>query len=217
MSSTAQQSFVAVDDSFSNVTPSVIHFVFTLVAQTFVFGVYTLLLCLSTRLLLKRGLEIRANRVMLSLTLFMYILSIGYWAFFIVYAVDLLRAHINVAAKPLSDHDEITRWLPLVNSIAMIIFVLSDGVLIWRAWAIGQRQLRKYLWFSMGFLGLAAVAVVLAISFRMASFFKKQRIHIVLLGVLSGLQPVSDRGGCRSCMATSPNTEQNIYGQRKRE
>ncbi|KAF8199806.1 hypothetical protein K438DRAFT_667941 [Mycena galopus ATCC 62051] len=166
MSSPAQTSFVAADLTGSNVEPIVTQFVFDLVAQTLVFGVYTLLLCLSVRMLFKRGLKMRANMVMLCVVLFTYLLSAGYWVYTVVYAADLLRAHINVAATPIST-DEITEWLSLFSAVAMINFILTDGVIIWKARVICQRQLRKYLWISTGFLVLTAVAVAATISLIM--------------------------------------------------
>jgi hypothetical protein len=66
------------------------------------------------------GLKVRPNGVKLFLILFMCLLSAGYWAYTVVYAAHLLRAHLNVAALSLSDHDGITQWLPLANAIAML-------------------------------------------------------------------------------------------------
>ncbi|KAF7376474.1 hypothetical protein MSAN_00063100 [Mycena sanguinolenta] len=169
MASPAQRSFVSVaaGDSLKDVVPIVIQFVFGLVAQTFVFGAYTLLICLSTRMLRKRGLKAWDNRAMLMIILFMYLLAAGYWASTIAFTADLLRAHVNVTAVFITGRDEIIQWLPLFNAIALINFIISDGVVIWKARAICQHQLKKYLWISMGFLVLAAIAVVLTISFIM--------------------------------------------------
>ncbi|KAF7364757.1 hypothetical protein MVEN_00345600 [Mycena venus] len=149
----------------------IMYVVFDLVAQTFAFGVYTLLLCLSTRMLLKRGLKTQANRIMLFITLFMYLLSAAYWGYTIVYVANLLRSHIDVPLKSLPNHDKISKWIPLLNAIVMINFVLSDGVVLWRAWVITPptRKMRKYLWVTMCFVALTAIAVALIIAFRIVA------------------------------------------------
>ncbi|KAJ7347014.1 hypothetical protein DFH08DRAFT_207968 [Mycena albidolilacea] len=161
------------EDALGDVSPRVIQFVFDLVAQTFVFGLYTLLLCLAIRMLLRAGLKVRPNGVKLFLILFMCLLSAGYWTYTVVYAAHLLRAHLNVATLSLSDHDGITQWLPLANAIAMLNFALTDGVIIWIAWALCHRQLRKYLWISIGLLAMTVAAVVVTISFRMVPLLLK--------------------------------------------
>ncbi|KAF8199827.1 hypothetical protein K438DRAFT_668354 [Mycena galopus ATCC 62051] len=150
----------------------VLYVVFDLVAQTFVFGVYTLLFCLSTRMLLKRKFKTQVVKIMLFITLFMYLLSSAYWTYTIVYAADMLRQHIDVPPEPLPDHDRICEWYPMLNAFIMINFVLSDCVVVWRAWVIAQRRLRKYLWVTMGLVALTAIAVALTIAFRIVAFIQ---------------------------------------------
>ncbi|KAF7357734.1 hypothetical protein MVEN_00819300 [Mycena venus] len=92
----------------------------------------------------------------------MYLLSAAYWGYTIVYVANLLRLHIDVPLKPLPDHDEFSKWFPLLNAIVMINFVLSDGVVLWRAWVITPptRKMRKYLWVTMCFVALTASMIV---------------------------------------------------------
>ncbi|KAJ6498898.1 hypothetical protein C8R45DRAFT_97506 [Mycena sanguinolenta] len=143
----------------------VMYVVFDLVAQTFVFGIYTFLFCLSTRVLIKRKLKTRANKIMLFVTVFMYLLSTAYWAYIIVYAADLLR-HKDVP------QDEITHWFPMVNAVVMINFVISDCVVFWRAWVISHRRLRKYLWITLVLVALTTIAVVATIAVRAIAFIQ---------------------------------------------
>jgi len=143
------------------------------IAQTFFFGVYTLLMSLSTRMLVKRGLKNRTNKIMLLVTLFMYLLSAAFWSYGVVYAADKVQAQIEMTSQSsIPDHDNITQWSPLFNAVVMINFVLSDGVVVWRAWVISHRDLRKYLWVTMGFLALTAVAVFVLIGFRITAFIQ---------------------------------------------
>ncbi|KAJ7267546.1 hypothetical protein B0H12DRAFT_1097607 [Mycena haematopus] len=174
MSSTSQEPLAAAQVSESG--ENVPYVVFDLMAQTFVFGLYTLLFCLSTRTLLKRKSKTRVNRIMLLATVFMYLLSAAYWAYTIVYAADLLHRHIDVL-EPLGGHDEISHWLTMLNAIVMINFVISDCVVFWRAWAISHHSLRNYLWVTMGLVILTAVAVGLTIAFRTVAFLQSPTNH----------------------------------------
>ncbi|KAJ7105421.1 hypothetical protein C8R43DRAFT_1046821 [Mycena crocata] len=152
---------------------TLMYVVFDLVVQTFFFGVYTLLIYLSTRMLLKRGLKARSNRVMLTLTLFMYLLSTGYLAYSVAYVVRRMQVYVNNApfeTIQIPAHGEITTWSPVFNSIILVNYVLSDGVVVWRAWVICNRRLRKYLWITTVFLVLTAIGVGLTIGFRIAAF-----------------------------------------------
>ncbi|KAJ6527639.1 hypothetical protein B0H19DRAFT_860878, partial [Mycena capillaripes] len=47
-------------------------------------------------------------------------------------------------------------------------YVLSDGVVVWRAWVICLRNQRKYLWITIVFLALTAITVGLIIAFKIA-------------------------------------------------
>ncbi|KAJ7745451.1 hypothetical protein DFH07DRAFT_924707 [Mycena maculata] len=163
--------------SFSSVGEGLIYDVVGLVAQTFVFGLFTILISLSTRMLLKRGLRTLTNWVILFLTVYMYLLASAYWGYCIAVVVDRMLAFI--AAPPsargtiqVPDHDNVTKWSPLFNAVALINYVLSDGVVVWRAWIICQRRLRKYLWIAIVFLMLTATSVFLTIGFRGAAFMQ---------------------------------------------
>ncbi|KAJ6521951.1 hypothetical protein DFH09DRAFT_212861 [Mycena vulgaris] len=172
--------------------------VFGLVVQTFFFGVYTLLMSLSSRMLLKRGLKTRTNWVMFLITLFMYILSALYYGYSVTYAVDSMHTYIHDAplnlVNPSPAHNETTKWSPVFNAIVLVNYILSDGIVCWRAWLIGQRTFRKYLWFAIAFLVLTAVAVFLTIGFRITAYiqspignlpdgFLKQGIDILQISV----------------------------------
>ncbi|KAJ7141386.1 hypothetical protein C8R44DRAFT_974912 [Mycena epipterygia] len=149
----------------------VMYFIFGLVVQTFFFGVYTVLIWLSTRMLLKRKLKTTVNRVMFGITTFMYLLSAAYWAYSVADGVDRMYEFIGLAVNPfkfLPDHTQVTQWSPLFNAVTLINYVLSDGVVVWRAWIICLRNHRKYLWITIFFLALTAITVALTIAFRIA-------------------------------------------------
>jgi hypothetical protein len=140
---------------------------------------------------------------MLLVTLFMYLLSAAFWSYSVVYAADKVQAQIDLTSKSsIPAHDNITQWSPLFNAVVMINvrlsfpllsicihyltmisqFVLSDGVVVWRAWVISHRDLRKYLWVTMGFLVLTArmsVVYLAAQSFKVVNFSRRLRLDRV--------------------------------------
>ncbi|KAJ7320916.1 hypothetical protein DFH08DRAFT_789132 [Mycena albidolilacea] len=168
-------------EDFHTAGRGVMYCFFGLVVQTFFFGVYTILIWMSTRMLLERSLKTRVNQVMFGITTFMYLLSAAYWAYSVADAVDQMREYIALAVDPFRarfDHTEVTKWSPLFNAITLINCVLSDGVVVWRAWIICRRNHRIYLWITTVFLALTALTVSLTIIFRIANLVVSPIDHL---------------------------------------
>ncbi|KAJ6498955.1 hypothetical protein C8R45DRAFT_1125831, partial [Mycena sanguinolenta] len=152
---------------------TVMYYMFGLVVQTFFFGAYTILIWLSTRRLLERKLNTRVNQVMFGITTFMYLLSVAFWAYSVAEGADRMYQYIALAIHPFQsvpDHSAVTEWSPIFNALTLINYVLSDGVVVWRAWIICVRNHRKYLWITIGLLAVTAMSVLLTIIFRIAAF-----------------------------------------------
>ncbi|KAF7315672.1 hypothetical protein MIND_00082800 [Mycena indigotica] len=148
-----------------------IYFSVGVLLQTLFFGVYTLLIFLSTRMLLERKLNTRVNRVMFGLTVFMYLMTAGYWVYSVADVVDRIQGLTSLGKNPSKiqpAHTLVTMWSPLFNSFMLLNYVISDGVVVWRAWIICLRSHRKYLWITVFFLVATSVQVLLIISFRIA-------------------------------------------------
>ncbi|KAJ7909448.1 hypothetical protein B0H13DRAFT_2330390 [Mycena leptocephala] len=145
----------------------IMYYVFGLVVQTFFFGLYTVLIWLSTRMLLERKLNSRVNKVMFGITTFMYLLSAAYWAYSVADGVDRMYEFIGVAVNPSKVtfvHTEVTKWSPLFNAATLINRWSS------RLEGVGYmlRNHRKYLWITIVFLALTAITVTLIIAFKVA-------------------------------------------------
>ncbi|KAJ7745445.1 hypothetical protein DFH07DRAFT_833646 [Mycena maculata] len=150
---------------------SLIYFSVGLVIQTFFFGLYSVLIFLSTRMLLQRKLNTRVNQVMFGITTFMYLLSAAYWGYNVADEFDRIYQFINLALHPseiIPDHTAVTQWSPLWNAVTLLNYCLSDGVVVWRAWIICLRNHRKYLWITIVFLGITTLTVIATIAFRIA-------------------------------------------------
>ncbi|KAJ7105424.1 hypothetical protein C8R43DRAFT_1046827 [Mycena crocata] len=158
-----------------NAGTTVMYHIFGLVVQTFFFGVYTILIWLSTRMLLQRKLTSTVNKVLFGVTTFMYLLSACYWAYSVADGVDRMYHYIALAENPSSfvpDHTSVTQWSPLFNAVTLINYVLSDAVVVWRAWVICLRNHRKYLSVAIVFLVLTVVTVTLTIGIRIANLIQ---------------------------------------------
>ncbi|KAF7376490.1 hypothetical protein MSAN_00064900 [Mycena sanguinolenta] len=150
----------------------VLFYLIGLVVQTFFFGAYTILIWLSTRMLLGRKLNARVNQVMFGITIFMYLLSAAHWMFSVADEVDRMRQYIAEAVDPslpIPDQTRTGQWYPLFNALTLINYVLSDGVVVWRARIICVENRRKYMWITMGFLAVTSLSVTLTIAFRVAN------------------------------------------------
>jgi len=118
---------------------------------------------------------------MFAITLFMYLLSAAYWAYNIADGVDRMNGFISVAVNPFQrtfDHTRVTEWSPLFNAVTLINYVLSDGVVVWRAWVVCLRNHRKYLWVTMFFLSVTAITVALTIAFQIVSLVQAPFINL---------------------------------------
>ncbi|KAJ6594341.1 hypothetical protein B0H19DRAFT_1095054 [Mycena capillaripes] len=146
---------------------SVTHYGYGLVAQTLVFGIYSVLIFLSTRMLLQRGFKIKINLIMFAITSFMYLLSAGYWIFSCAFVAHRMRNYVELATTGVEPGlDTIDHWYVMFNAIIIINYVLSDGIVVWRAWVICLRSHRKYMCIPVFFLSLTTVAVLLTIAIR---------------------------------------------------
>ncbi|KAJ7761377.1 hypothetical protein B0H16DRAFT_1884356 [Mycena metata] len=163
-------SSVASQISFSGL--NVEYYNLALVAQTFFFGTYSVLIVLSTRMLL-RGLKTRMDHILFFSPLFMYALSAAYWVYSVALSADRMRNYIKDVLSPADfsdDHTPVAKWNPLFNSLVLVNYVCSDAVVVWRAWTIASAaessNCRKYLYISCFFLVLTFFSVTGTIVFQ---------------------------------------------------
>ncbi|KAJ7465598.1 hypothetical protein FB451DRAFT_1138232 [Mycena latifolia] len=140
---------------------------FTLTVQTFFFGGYSVLILLSTRMLLKRGLKTRSLKILFVVGLFMYTLSAAFWAYSIAYVVGNMQAYIDPQNEQwLRFSNQVSTPLPLFNAIVLINFVLSDGIVCWRAWVISRRDYRRYIVLPIAFWTFTIISTTALIVLR---------------------------------------------------
>ncbi|KAJ7268693.1 hypothetical protein B0H12DRAFT_62277 [Mycena haematopus] len=96
---------------------TILYLTVSLVVQTLFFGAYTVIIILSTRMLMRRGLKTLANKTLLAITNFMYLLSATYSN----------PQTLQTVSNP------VTHLLNLFNALALLNYILCDGIIIWRA------------------------------------------------------------------------------------
>ncbi|KAJ6489808.1 hypothetical protein C8R45DRAFT_1138568 [Mycena sanguinolenta] len=151
---------------------AVMYDILGLTAQTFVFGVYSVLNFMSSRMLIRRGLKTKVHKVLFTITTFMYLLSAAYWCYSIANVTDRVQVYVQIATNKTdfsSQTDTVVRWSPLFNASVYINYALSDGIVIWRAWVICLRSHRKYMWIPICFLVLTTLSVFATIGLRLAT------------------------------------------------
>ncbi|KAF7315791.1 hypothetical protein MIND_00095200 [Mycena indigotica] len=146
---------------------------FGLTVQTFFFGGYSVLILLATRLFLQRGLKTLSTRVLLALSLFMYIVSTAFWAYTVADVVAATQNYIDPTNVQWANFfTQVSVPFTLWNAIVLVNFVVSDGIVIWRAWVICRRSHRVYLLIPTAFLLLTAASTSGLISLRAIDIVK---------------------------------------------
>ncbi|KAJ7629892.1 hypothetical protein B0H17DRAFT_543024 [Mycena rosella] len=135
---------------------------------TFFFGAYTVIIFLSTRMLIRRGLKARVHWILLVITLFMYLLSTAYWTYRFADVINRIQIYIESPQNPPSS-SSVTKWLPLFNALVLVNYVLSDGVVLWRARLISSPDHHKVMYLPLFFMVLASLSSAGVIGLRIAS------------------------------------------------
>ncbi|KAH9959422.1 hypothetical protein BC827DRAFT_502912 [Russula dissimulans] len=120
-----------------------------ILVETFFFGAYSALLVFSTILLCKRSPS-RTRRAMLAISMVMYADSAAHWALVIANLQNWwLSANLRV--------DIAVTYLPIIN------YILSDGIVLWRAWVLWDRRLLLFIPPLISLLCTLAINVTSAI------------------------------------------------------
>ncbi|KAF8145300.1 hypothetical protein K438DRAFT_1630341, partial [Mycena galopus ATCC 62051] len=125
-------------------------------------GRYSVLILLSTRMLLKRGLKTQSLKILFIVGLFMYILSVAFWAYSIADVIGRIQTYIDPEnAQWLRFYNQVTTPFDLFNALVLINFVLSDGIVAWRAWVISRRDFRRCIVIPVAFWSVTISALFL--------------------------------------------------------
>ncbi|KAF7305972.1 hypothetical protein HMN09_00751700 [Mycena chlorophos] len=132
---------------------------FDLTLNTFFFGAYSVLVFLTTRLFLQRGLRATSSRVLFVLSIFMYLIATGFWAYSVAHVVGATQNFIAPTNEDWATFfARVSVPFNLWNAIVLVNFCISDGIVIWRAWVICRRNRRLVLLVPSVFLLFTVLA-----------------------------------------------------------
>ncbi|KAJ3993200.1 hypothetical protein F5050DRAFT_1714681 [Lentinula boryana] len=129
--------------------------VIAVIPQTLVYGE-----CSS---FLRRGLATRARKILFGVTIFMFLLSTAYWIASISTLIQLIQVWFLASN---SDAQSPPSYLPVFNALVLVNYILTDGVVVWRAWVICSVDGKKALTMCLLMLSLAIVSVTATIVIR---------------------------------------------------
>ncbi|KAI0254091.1 hypothetical protein BJV78DRAFT_1371651 [Lactifluus subvellereus] len=111
--------------------------VINVLGQTLVYGIYLSLISILTYVMTRNGLEAQTHRIVFALMWFMFALSTMYWISSVVITFWTIVAWFS-RLDP-STHNP-PGWLPMVNAVLLINYIITDGVVVWRAWVLCADQ-----------------------------------------------------------------------------
>ncbi|KAK0491421.1 hypothetical protein IW261DRAFT_1437574 [Armillaria novae-zelandiae] len=148
---------------------NVLYYTIRLTCQTLVYGMYTILMPICSYVMLRRGVRGKSRILLFCMLVFMFSLSTAYWILSL-YHIVLLITTSSVHGLPL-DTIASTYGMQqgtLMNSIVLLNYVLTDGVVVWRAWVLCHDEYSKSLILPLVFLCLTFLSVLGTIGLRAA-------------------------------------------------
>ncbi|KAF5378826.1 hypothetical protein D9615_006842 [Tricholomella constricta] len=113
-------------------------------AMTLVYGVFVLLFSISTHKILKRGIKSNPNFLLFLTSLLTFLISTLYWSAYLASFATLVREMlVNTDIGPLDTggsfdgiDSKVLRFSRIQNWTATVLPMISDAVVVWRAWEI---------------------------------------------------------------------------------
>ncbi|KAK0461718.1 uncharacterized protein EV420DRAFT_1526815 [Desarmillaria tabescens] len=159
----------------------ILYYTIRLTCQTLVYGMYTILMPICSYVMLKRGLRRKSHILLFCMLVFMFSLSTAYWILSLYHDVHLITTSF-VHGIPLDDIASTysVQQGMLMNALVLLNYVLTDGVVVWRAWVLCQDGYSKSLILPMVFLCLTLLSVMVTIGLRIAITVISVSQHIVI-------------------------------------
>ncbi|KAI0066651.1 hypothetical protein BV25DRAFT_1820691 [Artomyces pyxidatus] len=128
-----------------------------LIVETVLHGIFTSFIAFSSYFLLRQGLQSRPRLWMFVATTVMFVVAELHWAMNISLTVCVL----GTSCSPLILGVPYGTWQQVVKEVALVLnFVLSDLVVVWRAWLLWERP--SYIMAVSVMLSLGAIAAAIA-------------------------------------------------------
>jgi len=137
-----------------------LYYVLAIIAESFVYGVYSCLVPIFVFVMLTKGLRTRVRKILFFMSLFMYFISTVNWSLSVANTILLYK---NDFLSPASQ--AVASYLPLFSAISLVNYFLTDGVVVWRAWVLCSES-RGALRIPVTLLFCLAISVTITVAFR---------------------------------------------------
>ncbi|KAH9058881.1 hypothetical protein EDB83DRAFT_1008437 [Lactarius deliciosus] len=131
-------------------------------------GIYASLIPVSAYIMIQKGLRSLSQKVLFGVIVFMFSLSTAYLAVSIADLITIIKTWYLVVdlSESAGTRSPMETLLVLFNALAPINYVLTDGVVVWRAWIICRDESRKLLRAPIVMLVLTTLGVLATIGVR---------------------------------------------------
>ncbi|KAI0312725.1 hypothetical protein OF83DRAFT_1176369 [Amylostereum chailletii] len=155
--------------------------VFPEIVESALFAIFTVLICISTVILISKGLGNWVNRAMLMVTLAMYGISAVLWAL----NIKLMWNELNVLIPGLLSTSSLSstysegendtyelnfKWFFIGYVVYQVNIILSDAVVLWRVFVIWNRRKSVVGAIAVIFVSLLGVTTIYILSLVAAYF-----------------------------------------------
>ncbi|KIK61020.1 hypothetical protein GYMLUDRAFT_225216, partial [Collybiopsis luxurians FD-317 M1] len=114
-------------------TLNILYLTIGIIPQSFVYGIYCCLIPHFIFTTVQRGLQATTRRVMLFVTLYMFIISSIHWISSVVNLIQRFRGWIADADGPAAPP---VTYRELLSAVVLTNYFLTDAVVVWRAWVL---------------------------------------------------------------------------------
>ncbi|KAI0276617.1 hypothetical protein BGY98DRAFT_693311 [Russula aff. rugulosa BPL654] len=154
--------------------------------------VYLCLFPAAVYVLLSRGSKSLSRTMLFVMMVVMFVLSTVYWVISVVITFLLMRAWFSELDPATHSPPD---WLPMFNAVLLVNFIITDGVVVWRAWVICPDQNRAILMTPVVLLAIDSLAYLTAVVARAGLFMTQEGTHIhILLARVIDIAQVSNLG-----------------------
>lgn len=149
--------------------------VICIICQTLVYGIYLCLFPIAVYVLLSRRLYNRSRMILLVAMVVMFVLSTIYWVISVVVTFLIIRAWFSKLDP--ATHS-LPNWLPMFGAVLLINFIITDGVVVWRAWVISPDLNKTILMTPVVTLALDSLVYLTIIVVTAGLFMTPEGAHI---------------------------------------
>ncbi|GLB42562.1 hypothetical protein LshimejAT787_1200110 [Lyophyllum shimeji] len=159
-------------------------------AVTFLYGVFIVLFAVSTALFIKRGLDSRPIRMMFSASIISFLLASAAWGADIAFLVLPVREFVRQGSPTFTTLARARTGFPWANGIIWALqLILSDSIVVWRAWTLHSQQ-RRLMIFPLLLLLSTFVMVVVSLVLTVVNI--TYVMYASLYGIALGLSLITN-------------------------